>query len=145
VLVPRADILLPNEFELERLSGHSVATLDAAISAIRGLWNRSRAGIVIGTGLPDEADRGRLRCLALDRDGVAERSVPRRKVSVSGTGDCFAALYLGRYLLARDRRGAFAFAVDAMDTIVAATEKAGSDELQIVATQAQWGSALTHT
>ena len=139
VLVERADVLLPNEFELARLSGHEVANRDSALEAIRDLWNRSRKGMVIGTGLRLESDPAHLHCLALDRDGVAERTVPRRRLGVSGTGDCFAALYLGRYLARRDFRGAFAFAVDAMDQIAAATEKAGSDELKIVATQSLWG------
>ncbi len=145
VLVPRADILLPNEFELTRLAGHSVRTREEAIGALRGLWDRvRRPKAVIGTGLCDDGDPGHLRCLALDREGPFERAVPRRRIAVSGTGDCFSALYLGRYLVTGDLRDAFAFAVEAMDLIVAATEAAGSDELRIVPTQEQWGSRANH-
>jgi pyridoxine kinase len=138
-LAPKADILFPNEFELTRLSGHSVKTRETALAALRALWRRGRPQVVIGTGLSDDQAPSQLRCMALDRDGVIERVVPKRRIAVSGTGDCFAALYLGRYLVTRDLRGAFDFAVRAMDLIVAHTEAKGSDELQIVPTQALWG------
>ncbi len=138
-LVPRADVLLPNIFELRRLSGRDVRSRDDALAALQNLRDKTGA-IVIGTGLPDETDANRLRCLGLNQKGVTERLVIRRKIAVSGTGDCFAALYLGNYLISRNFSQAFHAAIDSMDTIVEATEKAGSDELQIVSSQSSWAA-----
>lgn len=142
-LAPKADLLFPNEFELTRLAGHSVKNREHALAALRMMWERGRPRAVIGTGLSIDDKPGQLSCLAWDRDGSVERVVPKRKIAVSGTGDCFAALYVGHYLRWNHLRDAFEYAVRSMDMIVAETETKGSDELQIVPTQSSWGPTST--
>ena len=136
-LVPIADVLLPNIFELARLTGRTIKDGAAAVEAAQALKQSSGVKVLVATGIP--ADRpDRIAALAVDDKGVHRAESARRKLRVSGTGDTFSALFTGHYVRDRDARGALDFAMQAMDAICTATEKADADELQIVQTQEQW-------
>jgi pyridoxine kinase len=61
-------------------------------------------------------------------------------VRVWGTGDAFAALFLGAYLGRRDARAALEHAVAALDGVLAVAEATDADELPLVLAQ----DALVH-
>jgi pyridoxine kinase len=137
-LVPIADVLLPNIFELARLTGRTIKDGPAAaLEAAQALKQSSGVKVLVATGIP--ADRpDRIAALAIDGKGVHRAESARRKLRVSGTGDTFSALFTGHYVRDRNAKGALEFAMQAMDAICAATEKADADELLIVQTQEQW-------
>src|SRR5262245_46180782 len=136
-LVPIADVLLPNIFELARLTGRTIKDGAGALEAARALQRSSGVKVLVATGIP--ADRpDRIAALALEGSKVHRAEKPRRKLRVSGTGDTFTALFTGHYARDRDAAGALEFAMNAMDVICAATEAADADELLIVQTQDQW-------
>ena len=93
-LVPLADIVTPNPFELELLTGIAPATLPAARAAARALVGRG-PGLVVATGLQLSEAPGQLAVLAATRDEAWLVRHSRRVVRVWGTGDAFAALFLG--------------------------------------------------
>ncbi|GAB4193663.1 MAG: pyridoxal kinase [Thalassobaculales bacterium] len=131
-LVPRADILTPNLFELEQLAGHPATSPDAIAAAVAGLAGHSLRRLVAVTGIPGPlaggAD-GELVTL-LFRAGRCWRAArPRRGLRASGTGDLFAALFLGHYLRACDPAAALAAAQAGLDRVIEATLAAGADEL----------------
>ncbi|MEZ5833347.1 MAG: pyridoxal kinase [Dongiaceae bacterium] len=139
-LVPIADVLLPNIFELARLTGRMIKTPEAALEAARALKETAGVKVLVATGIP--AGRPDLiAALALDGDKVHRAEAPRRKLRVSGTGDTFSALFTGHYVRDRDAGGALDFAMRAMDVICTATEASDADELLIVQTQNQWSEA----
>jgi pyridoxine kinase len=138
-LVPLANIVTPNPFELEFLTGVAPSTVGAAHAAARVILGRaSRDGgprLVVATGLrPADAPR-ELAVLAVTPDATWVVRHPRRTVRVWGTGDAFAALFLGAYLGHRDHRAALEHAVSALDAILAVAEREDVDELPLVAAQ----------
>jgi pyridoxine kinase len=136
-LVPIADVLLPNIFELARLTGRTIKDGAAALEAARTLQQSSGVKVLVATGIP--ADRpDRIAALALEGGTVHRAEAPRRTLRVAGTGDTFTALFTGHYVRDRDAAGALQFAMQAMDIVCAATEKADADELLIVQTQRDW-------
>ncbi len=136
-LVPIADVLLPNIFELARLTGRTVKDGKTALEAAQALQQKSGVKVLVATGIP--ADRpDRIAALALDGGAMHRAEAPRRNLRVSGTGDTFTALFTGQYMRDRDAEGALHFAMRAMDVICAATEAADADELLIVQTQDDW-------
>ena len=138
-LVPIANVLLPNIFELARLTGRTIKDATGALEAAHALQQSSGVRVLVATGIP--ADRSdRIAALALEGGKVHRAEAPRRKLRVAGTGDTFTALFTGHYVRDRDAAGALRFAMQAMDTICAATEKADADELLIVQTQGDWAS-----
>lgn len=128
-LVPRATAITPNAFELERLSGHRVETVDDAHAAAVTLleWGPD---VVIGTGIPDG---DHLAIVMVTVDGVRVVRTPRRDRAFFGTGDLFAGLFLGHYLDGRDPDRAMRRSIAGLDVATAATAAAGSVDLALIA------------
>ncbi len=133
-LVPRADIVTPNRFELAHLSGRPVDNLDdalAAAAAVRAMGAR----LVVATGLELPDAPGTLSVLADSAEASWLVTTPRLPGLVHGTGDAFSALFLGHYLQTRDSQAALDLASSAIFAVVERTHAAGADELQLVLAQ----------
>jgi pyridoxine kinase len=128
-----ADIVTPNRFELEYLTGHSVATLAeagvAAAAALRALGPK----IVLVTSLEVEPDR--LAMLAAGPEGVWAAETPRLPVVLNGCGDVTAALFLGRLLRGESLADALTLTAASMYGVIETTMRLGRYELALVAAQ----------
>jgi len=136
-LIQAADVLLPNVFELGRLTGRIVKDEASAVDAARALQEQTGVKLVIATGVPTTST-DRIAALALTGQDVHRAEAARRKLRVSGTGDTFSALFNGHYVTSRDAAKSLDFAMKAMEVICTATSEADADELLIVQTQNQW-------
>jgi pyridoxine kinase len=136
-LIPLADIVLPNRFELAHLTGHSIGALGDALAAAAELRARGpRLVIVTGLWLPERPDE--LAVLADSADETWLVATPRLPLATSaGAGDAFSALFLGQYLGAGELRVGLERAVAAMFALVERTSAAGAEELELVAAQDQ--------
>jgi pyridoxine kinase len=139
-LVPRADLLTPNQFELQRLSGVTVSDAAATIAASRLLQQRHGMTAVVATGVMEPGNPRQITAIATTGSGVWSASGPRIDVPASGAGDSFAALFLGHYLGRRDLPAALAAAVTGASEIFAETARLHRDELAIIASQDAWAS-----
>lgn len=148
ILVPIADVLSPNVYELGHLTGREVRSRAQAVEALHALAARTSARVVIGTGIPDPDHPEELAVLALNRahghdaGPVAMTTTRRHPIFASGTGDAFTALFTASYLRDRNVQAALDRAVAAMAIIVGETAATGSDELKIIETQEDWAAAL---
>jgi pyridoxine kinase len=134
-----ADIVTPNVFELETLTGARVATLDGAVAAARGLTERG-PGVVLVTGLGHDTTRaGEIELLAVTAQGAWRLVTPLIPCDPqpNGAGDLLAALFLGHYLRGRDAGQALEAAAAATFAVLEATRMAGARELQLIAAQDQ--------
>jgi pyridoxine kinase len=127
-----ADIITPNRFELEYLTGRSIATLaEAAVAAaaLRALGPK----IVLVTSIEIEADR--IAMLTAGPDGVWAVETPYLPVVLNGCGDVTAALFLGRLLRGQALPDALALTAASMYGIIETTMRLGRYELALVAAQ----------
>lgn len=127
-----ADIVTPNRFELEYLTGHTVATLTEAATAAAGL-HALGPKIVLVTSIELEGER--IAMLAAGRDGVWTAETPRLPVVLNGCGDVTAALFLGRLLRGEALPDALALTAASMYGIIERTMRLGRYELALVAAQ----------
>jgi len=132
MLLPIADVIVPNQFELGWLAERPVDAIEDVLAAARALVaNARREGrslSVVVTGV--ETERGaRLNNLLVDADGAWRCSVERQATAAHGTGDYFAARLLGRHLLGAPLSEAVAAATADTSRVVAATAAAGRREL----------------
>ncbi len=135
--LPLVDIVTPNAFELETLTGARVATLDDAVAAARGLTERG-PGVVLVTGLRHDTTRAdEIELLAVTARESWRLITPLLPCDPqpNGAGDLLAALFLGHYLRARDPGQALEAAVAANFAVLEATQVAGTRELQLIAAQ----------
>jgi len=117
-----ADVVTPNRFELEWLSGGPVRNLAEACDAIAAL-RQLGPGIVLATSLETEADR------------VAAVATPRLPIEATGCGDAVAALFLGWLLKGKPVPDALAVTIAAIYGVIEATMRSGAGELALVAAQ----------
>ena len=132
-LVPRADLVAPNAWELERLSGLTISDANSAVRAARSL-----GGPVLVSSVPCGDGIGVVYAAA-DEAWLAVH--PRVAKAPNGVGDLLTALFAAAQIegLAADQ--ALARAVGAVAEAVRAAEVAGADDLPIVA----MGARLSQT
>jgi pyridoxine kinase len=129
-----ADIVTPNRFELEYLTGAPATTLADAAAAAERLRSRGPS-IVLVTSLDAEPDR--MTMLAAGPDGAWAVETPRLPVELNGCGDVTAALFLARLLRGETLPEALALAAAAIFAVIDTTARLGRYELALVAAQDQ--------
>ncbi|MBI3517350.1 MAG: pyridoxal kinase PdxY [Proteobacteria bacterium] len=123
-LVPRADIVTPNPFELGLLTGIEPADHAAACAAARALIARG-PGLVVVTGLIAAATPAdAIDTLVVTAPRAWQVRAPRLARRFDGAGDCFAGLLLGRLLNGDPPPRAAARAVSSLHAILEATDDA---------------------
>ena len=139
--VAQADILTPNQFELELLTGQSSATLSSALEAVAVLRGQMRAGgprIVLLTSLMrEDSPSNTIETLCVTDDGAFLLATPLivLEPSRNGTGDAIAALFLGHYLQSGHAQTALEMSVSALYKLLEVTQVAGTREIQLIAVQ----------
>ncbi|MFY9642976.1 MAG: pyridoxal kinase [Rhodomicrobium sp.] len=130
-LVPLADIVTPNRFELGWLSGSAIPDAAAAVDAARSLW---RPAVVV-TSAPAGAPE-MLANILVEPGRAAAAVAPREAVHARGTGDFFAAILLAHRLNGFSNMVALQAAAAATSLVLEASK--GRAELALIETQAMW-------
>jgi pyridoxine kinase len=133
-----ADIITPNRFEVERLTGTACATLADAKAAVVRLQDMMAPGprcVLITSLRTDETPDDCVDMLAGEAGAFHLLRTPLHELHINGAGDAIAALFL----LHRHRSGSAAHALEAAGSsiygVLKATAAAGSRELLTVAAQ----------
>ena len=132
-LLPRADIIIPNVFELEHLTGMTVTTPHEAIAAARALMAKGRAALVVATGLHIGNE---IANVAVTNEAARLCSAPAVDAPAYGAGDLFASVYLARYLEDASPSHALELATSAVHAVFAETARLGLPELALIPAQA---------
>ena len=127
-----ADIVTPNRFELEWLTGGEVRSLAEAGHAVESL-QQSGPRIVLATSLDSGSDH--VAAVAADPDGVWAVETPRLPIEATGCGDAVAALFLGWLLKGAAVPEALGATIAAIYGVIDATMRAGGGELALIAAQ----------
>lgn len=112
LLLPLADVVTPNRFELASLTSRRIEGADAAVSAARILGRK----LVLATSVPGAA--GEIGTAAITTDKTWLAMAPRAAHAPSGTGDLLAALFLGWQLKGETVPDALARAAGAVATLI---------------------------
>ena len=142
-VVPRADIVTPNHFELDYLAGTEVRTLPemkAAITAIQALGPRV---VVVTSAHTADTPVDAIDLIAGDGGRFWRVRTPKLGVSVNGAGDCIAALFFVHYLRSRAAREALGRAAASTYGLVKRTAEANSREILLVEAQEEFVKPTT--
>jgi pyridoxine kinase len=132
-LVPLADVIAPNRFELAWLAGAEVSGPAAAVQAARSL-----AAGCLATSVPLGDDR--LATMLIDSNSAWLIETRRRPRVPQGTGDLLSGLFLAHLVAGRDDSDALAQSVGTVEAVLDAS--AGSDALDLAAGLARPGTRL---
>lgn len=133
IVVPRTDVLTPNHFELEFLTGHPVPTLESVLDAAEALRSRGPRVVLVTSVLHEDIPAGHLDTVVVTDEGAWAVTTPVLPISTAGTGDLTAALFLAH--LSSGAEAALARTVSSVYAALEATAASGSYELVLVATQ----------
>ncbi|AUT49293.1 pyridoxine/pyridoxal/pyridoxamine kinase [Achromobacter sp. AONIH1] len=133
LLVPHADGMTPNHFELELLVGRKLGSLDEVVAAARELIARGPRWIVATSAAPAQAEPGTLRLAVVTRDEVTVVSHPEIAIppSVHGTGDVFMAAITAALLAGQPLAEAARDAARQVTEALARTRELGWEELAV--------------
>jgi pyridoxine kinase len=133
--VPAADIVTPNQFELELLTDSEVTTLADAQRAVASLRAAGPKVVLVTSLLTEDTPADAIDLLAADGEGSFRVRTPKIDISVNGAGDAIAALFYVHYLRDGSAASALAKAAGSIYGLLRRTKEAGSREILTVAAQ----------
>ncbi|WP_295010627.1 pyridoxal kinase PdxY [uncultured Microbacterium sp.] len=134
-VVPVADIITPNQFELGYLTNTEPDTLEstlASVDAARAMGPRTV--LVTSVERPDRAE-GTIEMLAVDDEGAWLVATPHLPMKANGSGDVTAALFTAHYVETGDAKLALERTVSSVYELLRLTLESGARELQLVPAQ----------
>jgi pyridoxine kinase len=138
--VPAADVMTPNQFELEYLSGRSVQTLDDLRQAL-AILHRLGPRVVLTTSVSlDETPADCIDMAVSDGQGLWRVRTPRLDLAINGAGDAVAALFFVHWLKSGDPARALENAAASIYGLLKRTADAGSRDILTVAAQDEFVS-----
>src|SRR3954454_545050 len=93
-VVPRADILTPNHFELDFLAGRETSTLPELLDAVDEVRERGPRDVLVTSVLHGDVPEGSLDVVAVSDAGAWVVTTPLLPIAPNGCGDVTTALYL---------------------------------------------------
>ncbi len=134
-VVPVADIITPNQFELGYLTGTEPADLKstlASVDAARAMGPRTV--LVTSVERPDQPD-DTIEMLAVDDAGAWIVQTPLLPLKANGSGDVTAALFTAHYVASGSAASALSKTVSSVYDLLDRTLQSGERELQLVESQ----------
>lgn len=133
--VPAADIVTPNQFELELLTDVEIKTVADAHRAVEALRDAGPKVVMVTSLVTEETPGDSIDLMAADAKGTWRVRTPKLDVNVNGAGDAIAALFFTHYLREESAAAALSKAASSIYGLLKRTREAGSREILTVAAQ----------
>jgi pyridoxine kinase len=133
--IPAADIVTPNQFELEYLTGRHVSTREDLLAALARLHLLGPKTILVTSAVTTMTPSGTMDSVASDGRVAHIVRTSRLGRDFYGGGDLMAALFLVHYLRTRSVPDALGAAVASLFGVLKRTAEAGSHELLLIEAQ----------
>ncbi len=134
-VVPAADIITPNQFELGYLTERDVFDLDSTLAAVDAAREMGPSTVLVTSVNRPETPEDAIEMIAVDDNGKWIVRTPRIPAKRNGSGDVTAALFTGHYLRGRDAKDALAKTASSVYDLLRVTYEADATELKLVEAQ----------
>lgn len=135
-VVPAADVITPNQFELGFLAGReSTATHAEVVDAAQAVRATGPETVLVTSVLTADTPEDSLDMIAVSGEGAFLVRTPRFPINPPGAGDLTAAVFLANVLGRHDLQTALARTASSVFAVMECTAEAGSREMRIVASQ----------
>jgi pyridoxine kinase len=133
--VPAADIVTPNHFELDHLTGRITKSLAEALGAVEAVRAMGPRIVLVTSLLLDDTPADAIDLLACDDTGRYRLRTPKLPLAVNGAGDVIAALFFAHCLRRGSAADALSHAASAVFGVLKRTAEAGSREILLIEAQ----------
>ncbi|WP_197677270.1 pyridoxal kinase PdxY [Friedmanniella luteola] len=134
-VVPAAQLITPNQFELELLTGLGTSTLPEVLAAAAAARALGPDIVLVTSVVHTEAAPGTIAMVAVSGEGAWQVTTPLLPRTFTGAGDLTAATFLASYLRTRDVAASVARTAAVVHGVLDVTVRSGQAELQLVAGQ----------
>jgi pyridoxine kinase len=134
-VVPQADLITPNQFELGYLTGTEPTDLESTLASVDAARAMGPTSVLVTSVERPDADADTLEMLAVTPGGAWLVATPRIPIKANGSGDVTAALFTGHYRSSGDAADALARTTSSVWDLLRATHESGERELQLVESQ----------
>ena len=135
--IPAADLIKPNQFEAEALTGMTIRTLADARKACSILHDMGPGLVLLTSFKPESGEDGYISMLLSDRGTLYRVRTPELPLvpAPNGAGDLVSALFLGHYLKTGNPQAALELMADSVYSVFERSFADGSRELRLVQSQ----------
>ena len=134
-VVPAADIITPNQFELGFLTGTEPDTLESTLASVELVRATGPRTVLVTSVERPEREDGTIEMLAVDDSGAWLVQTPYIPMKANGSGDVTAALFTAHYRRTGDLAEALARTTSSVFELLTRTHESGERELQLVESQ----------
>jgi pyridoxine kinase len=133
--IPLADVIAPNHFELDHLTGGETRNLAEAFAAIDALHARGPRAILVTSLHVEGTPKDAVDLVASGGEGRFRVRTPKLPISVNGAGDAIAALFFAHYLRDGSLPGALGKAASSVFGVLKWTAERCAREILLVEAQ----------
>ena len=134
-VVPEADLITPNQFELGFLTETEPADLESTLAAVDRARDMGPSTVLVTSVLRPDRPEDTIEMLAVQGDGAWIVRTPHLPLKANGSGDVTAALFTAHLLATDDPGLALGRTVSSVFDLLQTTLDSGRRELQIVQSQ----------
>jgi pyridoxine kinase len=143
-VVPAAQVVTPNQFELDFLTGRTTRTMADVLAAADLVRERGPDVVLVTSVMHDRAEPDTVDMVAVSPAGAWSVTTPLLSRPFQGAGDLTAATFLAKLLQLQEVDRALAETADVVHAVLRATLESGQPELQLVAAQDAIVAPPTH-
>jgi pyridoxine kinase len=136
--VPAADIVTPNQFELNFLSGLTSRTLDETAAACGAIHAMGPATVLVTSLHVEDTPKDAVDLFVSGPDGRFRVRTPLLDLSMNGAGDAIAALFFAHLLRSGSIAEALSRASSSIFGLLRRTAELGSREIALVGAQEEY-------
>jgi pyridoxine kinase len=134
-VVPAAQLITPNQFELEALTDRPAGTRAELLAAADAARELGPDTVLVTSVVLADADPEAMAMVAVDGSGAWSVATPRLRQTFTGAGDLTAAVFLAHLLRTNDVPTALASTAAAVFGVLRITIESGRSELALVQAQ----------
>lgn len=134
-VVPAAQLITPNQFELEFLTGRSTSTVPEVLAAADAARVMGPQTVLVTSVVHDAAPEGTIDMIAVTGEGAWSVTTPLLPQTFTGAGDLTTATFLAHLLRTDSVAEAIGQTAATVYGVLKATVDSGESELQLVAAQ----------
>lgn len=134
-VVPKADLITPNQFELGFITGTDPHTLEETLRSVELALESGPRTVLVTSVLRPDRPEDTLEMLAVTPDGTWIVQTPRLPLKANGSGDVTSALFSSQYLATGDAALALGRTAASMIELLENTLASGQRELRLIESQ----------
>jgi pyridoxine kinase len=139
-VVPVADIITPNQFELGFLTGTDPHTLEETLASADAVRETGPRTVLVTSVERPDRDPATIEMMVVDDAGAWIVQTPLLPMKANGSGDVTAALFTAHYRRSGDAADALARTTSSVFDLLERTHASGERELQLIESQESYAS-----